>query len=143
MVNSVDLFVAIDDVPKLHQLDYLEHRSLIIKTIDRVAAKWKRVALRLHFEDHCIEVIEVNHHYQLVPACRSMFSQWLQGKGRKPRTWRTLIVALEEANLHTIAQELQNIFPVQFSGTSSDHTVQTNSSPAGILILWKWWSAWE
>ena len=131
----MDLFVAIDDAPKLHQLEYLEQRSLIIKTIDRVAAEWKTVALHLHFEDHCIKVIEMNCHYQPVSACRSMFSQWLEGKGRKPRTWRTLIVALEEANLHIIAQELRNIFPVQFSGTSSDHTVQTNSSPAGILIL--------
>ena len=69
-----------------------------------------------------------------------MFTRWLQGNGREPRTWRTLIVALEEANLHTIAQELRDIFPVQFSGTSSDHAVQTNSSPTGILVLlckWK------
>ena len=139
MVNSVYLFVAIDDVPELHQLEYLEHGSLIMKTIDRVAAEWKTVALHLHFEDHRIKVIEMNCHYQPVPACRSMFSQWLQGQGREPRTWRTLIVALEEAILHTIAQELRNIFPVQFSGTGSDHTVQTNSSPTGILmLLCKW-----
>ena len=133
----MDLFVAIDDVPKLHQLEYLKHHSLIIKTIDRVAAKWKRVALSLHFEDHCIEVIEKDCPCQSVSACCTMFTRWLEGQGRDPRTWRTLIVALEEANLHTIAQELRNIISVQFSGTSSDHTVQTNSSPAGILLLCK------
>ena len=60
-----------------------------------------------------------------------MFSQWLEGNGREPRTWRTLILALGEASLHTIVQELQNIF----SGTSSDHAVQTNSTHTGILIL--------
>ena len=68
-----------------------------------------------------------------------MFTRWLEGQGREPRTWRTLIVALEEADLLTIAQELQSIFSVQFSGTSSDHAVQTNSSPTGILmLLCKW-----
>ena len=134
----MDLFVAIDDPPKLHQLEYLEHHSLIIKTIDRVAAEWKRVALHLHFEDHCIKVIEMNCHYQPVSACRSMFSQWLEGKGREPRTWRTLIVVLEEANLHTIAQKLRNLFPAEFSVAGSNQTQSVqHSSPqaAGILLV--------
>ena len=90
--------------------------------------------MHLHFEDHCINVIEMNCHYQPVPACHAMFSQWLQGNGREPRTWRTLIVALEEANLHTIAQELQSIFPAEFSTVGSNQTVQ-DSSPAGILLV--------
>ena len=135
MVNSVDLFVAIDDAPKLHQLDYLEHCSLII---DRVAAEWKTVALRLHFEDYRIKVIEMNCHYKPVPACRSMFSQWLEGQGREPKTWRTLILALKEANLHTIAQELRNIFPAEFSAAGSNQTQSVqHSSPqaAGILLV--------
>ena len=89
------LFVAIDDPPKLHQLQYFEHRSLIIKTIDRVAAQWKSIALHLHFENHCIEIIEKDCPCQSAIACCTMFTRWLQGNGRKSITWRTLIVALE------------------------------------------------
>ena len=29
--------------------------------------------------------------------------QWLQGKGRKPVTWRTLVECLEDTNLHVAA----------------------------------------
>ena len=116
-------------------MEYLKHCSLIIKTIDRVAAEWKTVALHLHFEDHCIKVIEMNCHYQPVPACCSMFSRWLQGNGRKPITWRTLIVALEEANLSSIAQDLRNVFSASFSVVGSNQTVQDSSPvPAGILL---------
>lgn len=36
-----------------------------------------------------------------------MFSDWLEGKGRQPTTWETLIEALEEANLSELANDLK------------------------------------
>ena len=56
-----------------------------------------------------------------------MFTHWLEGYGRRPTTWRTLIVALKEANLYTLAEEIEKMFPL-----STTVTNQTNSS-AGIL----------
>ena len=70
----------------------------------------------------------MNCRYQVVAACRTMFTRWLEGNGRKPTTWRTLIVALKEANLYTLAEEIEKMFPL-----STTVTNQTNSSPAGIL----------
>ena len=104
----------------------------MLKITDRVSAKWKDVALRLHFEGHCIDIIEMNCHYQAVPACRTMFTQWLDGYGRKPTTWKTLIIALKEANLSTLAEELEKMFPNSSPATSTSHA---NSSPAGILSV--------
>ena len=104
----------------------------MLKITDRVSAKWKDVALRLHFEGHCIDIIEINCHYQAVPACRTMFTRWLEGYGHKPKTWRTLIIALKEANLSTVAEKLEKMFPNSSPATS---TSQANSSPAGILSV--------
>ena len=130
--QCISLFVAIDNAPKLHQLEYLEHHSLTIKTINRVAAKWERVALHLHFEGYHIKIIERDCHYQSNSACRTMFTQWLEGSGRGPRTWRTLIVALGEADLDDIAKDLRNVLSDNFSAADSNQAIQV-SSPAGIV----------
>ena len=120
---------VIDDIPKLHELYLFEQCSLTVKITDRVATKWKEVALRLHFEGHDIGVIDRDNHGQSCLACCAMFTRWLDGIGRKPTTWRTLIVALKEAYLSTLAEELEKMF-LDSSPTIS--TNQTNSSPAGI-----------
>ena len=39
-----------------------------------------------------------------------IFRQWLQGKGRKPITWRTLVECLEDTNLHVAADYIKGIF---------------------------------
>ena len=36
--------------------------------------------------------------------------QWLQGKGRKPVTWWTLVECLEDTNLHVVADYIKAIF---------------------------------
>ena len=66
--------------------------------------------MRLHFESHDIEVINIDNRYQPFSACISMFSLWLEGYGRKPVTWRTLIIVLKEANLSILAEELEKMF---------------------------------
>ena len=125
---------AVDDIPKLHELEHFEQCSLIITNIDRVAPKWKTVTLHLHFDNHRIEIIEIDCHHQSVPACRTMFTRWLEGCGRKPKTWRILIIALKEAKLSTLAEELEKMFPDSLTTTVSNHT-SSSEARAGILLV--------
>ena len=127
MSVSISLFIAISDRPKLHQLDLFKQCLQEIKIIDRVAAEWKTVALRLQFEDHYIKNIEKDCHFQVVSACRTMFTQWLEGNGRKPTTWETLINALEKANLYTVAEDLRKIFFI--SSAESTQAAQCSFPP--------------
>ena len=78
--------------------------------MDRVASKWEEVATRLHFEGHDILSIRRSEHHQVKDACRTMFIEWLEGKGRTPTTWDTVIKALEEAELGEVAKDLKEIF---------------------------------
>ena len=64
------------------------------------------MATRLYFEGHDIQNIKRNHTY-CVEACHTMFMEWLEKKGRIPKTWNTLIKALKEANLSEIATDLE------------------------------------
>ena len=134
MQQIILIFVPaiIDDIPKLHELDLFEQCSVLIRIIDRVAPKWKEVALRLHFEDHRIQIIEMKCYHQPVPACRTMFTQWLEGNGRKPTSWKTLTIALKEAKLSTLAEELEKTFSDSLSTTVSNQT-SSSEAPAGIV----------
>ena len=75
--------------------------------IDTSAAIWDKVALRLHFKGHDITRIQRDCHYQTGPACQTVFSEWLEGKGRQPASWDTLIKALREAGLSDIVSDLE------------------------------------
>ena len=77
-----------------------------------MAADWEKLATRLHFEGHEIACIKRDNHFQSVDACRAMFSEWLEGKGRTPTNWETVIKALEEAELGEVAQDLKEVLGV-------------------------------
>ena len=63
-----------------------------------------------------------------------MFTQWLEGNGRKPTSWKTLIIALKEAKLCTLAEELEKMFQDLLSTNVSNQT-SSSKTPAGILLV--------
>lgn len=78
-----------------------------VKIVETVAAQFQRMAYALHFEDHiCQRVLldVINDHER---ACEKIFQKWLNGEGRKPVTWVTLIQALEHADFKQLARELK------------------------------------
>lgn len=98
---------------KLHQLDLIQktddesaHQS--VKVIATVASKWDKIALRLHFDHHDIERIRKDNS-QSEQACQKMFCEWIDGKGRKPTNWSTLIKALEEAEYSKLASDIKTV----------------------------------
>ena len=94
--------------PRLHELDRKEGNGKTVKLINRAAADWEQIATRLHFEVHEIRSLRANHR-QTLDACREMFMEWLEGKGRSPKTWETVIEALEEADLSEAATDLKDV----------------------------------
>ena len=79
--------------------------------IESVACVWEKVATRLYFEGHDILRIQTNKH-QAEDACRTMFVEWLEGRGRTPTTWETVLKALEEAKQRELAKDLKEIFGI-------------------------------
>ena len=99
---------ALGHKPRLYELDRITGSGKTVKVINRAAHEWKKVATRLYFEGHDILTIQRNEH-QVEDACRTMFIEWLEGKGRTPTTWETVINALEEAELADVAKDLKDI----------------------------------
>ena len=111
----------ITSIPKLHELDRIEGNGKVVKVIEHVASTWNKVALRLHFNYHDVNRISRDFHQQSVQAISAVLTEWLEGKGRKPVTWETLILALKEGEYLTIANDLEVIF-----GVRRDTVVGTN-----------------
>ena len=65
----------------------------------------EKVATRLLFEGHDILRIRKNEH-QAEDACRTVFAEWLQGKGFTPTTWEVVVKALDEAQQGELAKDL-------------------------------------
>ena len=92
--------------PHLHELDLFAGK---VSVIDMTACVWEKVATRLYFEGHDISRIRKNEH-QAEDACRTMFAEWLEGKGRTPTTWETVLQALDEAKQGELTKELKELF---------------------------------
>ena len=97
--------------PRLHELDHIKIDGKTVKIINRVAAEWKAVATRLYFEGHEIQSISQDNPCT-VDACQEVFTQWLEGKGRTPTTWETIIEALEEADFSEVTNDLKEILEI-------------------------------
>ena len=80
-----------------------------MKIIETVAARWEEIALELHFEGHTLQNVRYNTRIQCIDACREMFQKWLDGEGRQPVTWETLMDALVGAGFVTVVEDLQEI----------------------------------
>ena len=81
-----------------------------MKIIETVAARWEEVALALHFEGHILRNIRYDPHIQCIDtSCREMFQKWLDGEGREPVTWKTLMDALIDIGFVTEVEDLQEI----------------------------------
>ena len=103
-------FPSVSSLPEWHQLDLIEGNGKTVRVIKQAAAKWESVATRLHFKIDDLSRIRKDHHQQSQNACQTVFMEWLQGRGRKPTTWDTVIKALEEADLSELAADLKIVF---------------------------------
>ena len=109
------LFLVGDDAspallrkPHLHELDRIAGRRKKVKVINKTAHLWKQVATRLYFEGHDILRIGKDQH-QAEDACRTVFIEWLEGKGRTPTTWGTVLEVLNEAEQGELANDLEEV----------------------------------
>ena len=101
-----DATSALSKKPHLHELDLFAGK---VSVIDKTACVWEKVATRLYFEGHDISRIQRNKP-QAEDACRTMFVEWLEGKGRTPTTWETVLQALDEAKQGELARDLKEVF---------------------------------
>ena len=103
------IFITVlDEKPQLHQLQRLYRDDVVVNVIKAVAPSWEKFALYLTMDGNMIDIWKRDLD-QVEEAARTLFGYWLDGNGRKPISWKTLIQALCENNLPIIAAEVEEI----------------------------------
>ena len=84
-----------------------------LRIMEKVAPKWKQVAIALGFDGARIETIEMGALRQPEDASLKMFTGWLAGShDLKTRTWDVLIQSLRAAKLMEIADLLNHTIEI-------------------------------
>ena len=67
-----------------------------------------------------VDSIVKSKHYVPVDITVEILRQWLQGKGRKPVTWQTLVKCLQDTDLTTLADDMKNSLSEHHGRKDSD-----------------------
>ena len=79
----------------------------VVRVVEEVSADWEKLALALHFRGGIIRAVRENER-QVEHACRHILEQWsLDGEGRQPVTWGTLVEVLVDIEHGTLAGDLR------------------------------------
>ena len=77
--------------------------------IKRAAPNWHDLALALKLPSASVNSIQMGSFHQPVPCCKSAMDQWItEAPGGKP-TWDTLLLALREAQIIDVADDLEKV----------------------------------
>ena len=80
-----------------------------IKIIQRMASEYRYLIINLLSDDDgaITKSIVAENHFQADKITLAVLSRWLQGEGRKPKTWATLITVLHEIELSELAGDIE------------------------------------
>ena len=100
-----------DQIPKHWNLQHFTGRGgTECRIIDHCSSRWEELATALHLELHTINSIRrATEYHSMEDRCRAALRHWLEGQGRKPVTWKTLIVALNECKFGQLSKTLETI----------------------------------
>ena len=87
---------------------------------DGAASKWKDLAIQLNFQPGTINIIQSDSNYRSEDAFDMLMTRWLDGGGRQPVTWKTLIHALEDIDLNVLAQDMRQTLEVSYIATDTE-----------------------
>ena len=80
-----------------------------IDIIEKIGAKYNKFGVLLLEDETGSKVKAIESHYKEDPERinQEIFGQWLQGEGKQPVTWKTLIEVLYDSRLSEIAKEVE------------------------------------
>ena len=134
----VQLITSADDKPVLNDLLHMSYtgedgRDVHFRLMDQLKPYWKRFAIALKFPQHEIAVMK-----QEDDPVFYLISEWLRGANQevdsRPVTWRTLIEALQCANVQEEATILKRHF-ISPNAAAGEYTCHAAYSVARLVCM--------
>ena len=103
-------------MPSIHTLLHYDTRDGYINIPQYIGIKYQEFGIMLLETDYSyIEVLERQYMKDAVQINSRILQDWLNGKGKQPKTWATLIEVLQSIELSTVAniikKNTENITP--------------------------------
>lgn len=101
LIILVPIEFFLEDNPKMSRL-------VKLNLIKKVASDWKNIGYCLELPGYVLDNIEHDTvNFGCEQSSHETFRRWLNGEGRQPVTWRTLIEVLQDADRKTLAADLK------------------------------------
>ena len=102
--------VPIQERPTFAQLVHMDlHSGRALRILDNIASHWEEIGICLQIDEATLRMITAETRGDVMDCCGEMMRQWLQGSGRQPVTWATLIEVLREADFNVLAHDLEMV----------------------------------
>ena len=115
-----------DGHPSLYVLRRFPAKDSFIDIAERIATDYKRFGTHLlkDSDGSKVRIIEMKHQ-DPVDITVEILEQWLQGRGRMPITWQTLVQCLRDTELNVLADNIES--------TLSEHNGSKDKVPSKEL----------
>ena len=82
-----------------------------LNIIQRTSTHYENLAMHLLDDDNCeiVDCLKEQCRGNPVEIVTAVYKKWIQGTGRKPVTWQTLVDVLKEIELNSLAEEIETV----------------------------------
>ena len=96
---------------------YVSSSAILSAVEHKVDGRWKRFGISLGVDAYTIDAIAQNNK-EVSDCMLQLVSQWMNkesGTGRSPRTWQTVVMAVKNTGLESLAEKLAEEYGISFS----------------------------
>ena len=111
-IFNLPLASALAQAPSLQQLLNFKTKTVHINLVEQIGTHYSSLGPFLLNDDTgaITKAIESQYKMDAFNINHEILSQWLQGKGKTPVSWKTLIDTLMTIKLSTLAEDIENSF---------------------------------
>ncbi len=106
--NSPEILLSTDTRPQMPELLKFPSTHGSINIPQKISTSFRTFGVFLLDDDTGSRVEALVHHHRedAVAINMAILREWLQGTGRQPVTWKTLVDVLRDSNLNTLANDI-------------------------------------
>ena len=107
-------FSCTDDKPSLLDLKKFPGKHGRFDVMERIGVNYPELGMFL-LQDHDlskVSALELTWQRASLPICRDIMKDWVQGKGKLPVTYATLLHCLRDADLHSLAKDIEDVLTI-------------------------------
>ena len=105
------IHACIGDTPTMMELLKFKGRTQVLKIPREIGTATTEFGIHLLQDKtgaRVCSILESNQH-RTEKANQQLLMEWVQGRGKMPVSWKTLVSVLDSAELHSLAQQIREV----------------------------------